>query len=181
MARTCQIAMALLALYAVIYGVAATFHGWEWQHGLASAVLAPLLVVLTTIDLSSFRLPDPLTLLLFVAGVAVAVLTGVDTLPWNLVAAGLGASGLYVVARLYRHVRGRPGLGLGDAKLYGAGGMWVGLDGLTTVLLVACLSALGAVGVAVLAGRKIEATTPLPFGPFLCFGIWTTWCFGPAF
>ena len=179
MPRTSHIATALLALYAIIYVLAATFHGWDLHQVLASAVLAPLLIALTAIDISTFRLPDPLTLLVFVLGVAVAALTDIASLQWNLIAAVLGSVSLLAISFVYQRVRGQAGLGLGDAKLYGAAGMWVGLDGLASVLLLACLSALVAVAVAFVNGRQIASTTPLPFGPFLCFGFWTTWSFGP--
>ena len=179
MPRTSHIATVLFALYAIIYVLAATFHGWDLHHALASAALAPLLIALTAIDISTFRLPDPLTLLVFVLGVVVAALTDLANMQWKLVAAALGSVGLLAISLAYQRVRGHAGLGLGDVKLYGAAGMWVGLDGLASILLLACLAALVDVAAAVVKGRQITSTTPLPFGPFLCFGFWTTWSFGP--
>lgn len=80
---------------------------------------------------------------------------------------------------IYLQVRGRSGLGFGDAKLFGAAGAWVGFEGLTSTVLLACLTALVAVAVAVLSGRQMQGSTALPFGPFLCLGLWATWNFGP--
>lgn len=181
MPRTSHTATALSLLYAVIYALAATFHGWELRHALASLTLAPVLIALTTIDIATFRLPDPLTLLLLVLGVAVTAFNGSEAVLWNLIAAAIGFLSLVAVAALYWRIRGRAGLGLGDAKLYGAAGMWVGLEGLASVLLLACLSALVAIATALLNERRITTTTPFPFGPFLCLGLWATWSFGPLF
>jgi leader peptidase (prepilin peptidase)/N-methyltransferase len=179
MPRTSHIATALLLLYTVIYALASTFHGWELRHVLASAALAPVLVALTSIDIATLRLPDPLTLLVFALGVAVTALDGAESVLWNLIAAAAGFLSLVAVAHLYQRFRGQAGLGFGDAKLYSAAGMWVGFEGLASVLLLACASALVAVGVAFLNGRRITTTTPFPFGPFLCFGFWATWSFAP--
>lgn len=181
MTRSFHTVSALVALYALIYALAGKFDGWELDHVLASAALAPLLIALTVIDIATFRLPDRPTLLLFVLGVVVTAHSGTDNIPWNLVAAAIGFLSLVAVAHIYRRVRGQAGLGLGDAKLYAAVGMWVGLEGLSSVLLLACLSALAAVAVARLNGHSVSATTPFPFGPFLCLGAWATWSFGPMF
>jgi leader peptidase (prepilin peptidase)/N-methyltransferase len=120
-------------------------------------------------------------LILFCLGIAVTAGMDTSNLAWNFAAACLGFCLLVAVDKTYIHIRQRPGLGRGDAKLYGAAGMWVGLDGLASVLLIACTSAIVAVLLAVLSGQKVESSTPLPFGPFLCLGLWTTWNFGPAF
>lgn len=181
MPQTSHNATALLVLYALIYCLSASFVGWKPQHLLASALLAPLLIALTVIDISTLRLPDPLTFLVFIVGIGVTALQDSEFVIWNLIAAALACLSLVSVAYVYRRYRGQPGLGLGDAKLYGAAGMWVGLDGLGSVLLIACLSALVAIALARLNGRRVTSTTPFPFGPFLCFGLWMTWCVAPPF
>ena len=85
-------------------------------------------------------------------------------------AAGFGA--LAAVAALYRRWRGRDGMGLGDAKLLGAAGAWVGAPALP---LTVCLAASAAL-VAVLAARRfawpLERDGAVAFGPFLCLAVW---------
>ena len=88
------------------------------------------------------------------------------------IGAGLGWWALWVVATVYRRVRGRDGLGEGDAKLLGAIGAWVGLAGMADVLLGAALAGLAWAGVLRLRGRTMSATTALPFGPFLALAGW---------
>ena len=58
-------------------------------------------------------------------------------------------------------------------------GAWLGLDGLPSVLLIASLTALLFAGGAHLSGHKVEAGTRVAFGPFLAFGTWIVWLYGP--
>lgn len=144
----------------------------------ASLVLAAALSVMSAIDLMSQRLPDVLTLLLLLAGLALAALGGKDALAWHAASALIGGLSLYGIGRLYLRYRGMDGLGLGDAKLFAAAGAWVGAEGLGTVLLIACGSAL----VAALAWKQLDSRvdghSAIAFGPFLAIGIWTVWLYG---
>ena len=59
----------------------------------------------------------------------------------------------------YRRLRGREGLGLGDAKLLAAGGAWLGWTQLAPVVLIACACALAYVaGTAIPDARVGERT-----------------------
>jgi len=93
--------------------------------------------------------------------------------------AALGYLFLAGVAWAYRRLRGREGLGLGDAKLFAAAGAWVGAFALPSVLLGAAVSALAAAAVMVLCGRSLSRSSALPFGPFLAAATWAVWLYGP--
>ncbi len=72
----------------------------------------------------------------------------------------------------YLKIRGRAGLGRGDAKLFAAGGAWCGALALPLILLVASASALLYVLVMRLAaGRRFQVDLMIAFGPFLAFAI----------
>jgi leader peptidase (prepilin peptidase)/N-methyltransferase len=76
----------------------------------------------------------------------------------------------------YARLRGREGMGLGDVKLAGAGGMWLSLPAIPIAIEIAALSALAAALLAWLRGRRrLHAATRLPFGLFLAPAIWLAW------
>ena len=145
----------------------------------ASAVLAVALVALSTVDWLTFRLPDAITLPLAVAGFIVHWDAGQAEVISRLLAAFVGFGLLFAAAWGYERVRGRAGLGLGDAKLYAAAGAWLGFAGLPSVMVYAALAALLGVAVAMLRGNPVGMATRLPFGPFLAIAIWIVWIYGP--
>jgi leader peptidase (prepilin peptidase)/N-methyltransferase len=136
--------------------------------------LAWLLLALALADARHMMLPDPLVLALGALGIVLATLRA-GALPADaLLGASLGYAMLATALLGYRHLRGRAGLGWGDAKLLAAGGAWVGWQGLPSVLLVATLATL-----AVAAWRGLDGARAIPFGPGLALGIWLVWLYGP--
>ena len=144
-----------------------------------SALLAAALIALSVIDLRSYRLPDGLTVALIVTGWSSAVWLGGETLAWRAAASLAGYLMLYAVAVVYQLLRGRDGLGLGDAKLLAGAAAWLGLEGLPAVMLWATSLAILTVLSAALLGRRIKARSAIPFGPFLALGFWLVWLYGP--
>ena len=137
------------------------------------------LFVLGGIDLRRGVLPDVLTLPLLLAGIAAAWLWAPGELRDRSLGAALGFLCLWAVAWTYRRLRGRDGLGLGDAKLFGAAGAWVGASGLPSVLFGGAVAALAAAAGLRLGGRRLDRFSALPFGPFLALASWAVWLWGP--
>jgi leader peptidase (prepilin peptidase) / N-methyltransferase len=83
-----------------------------------------------------------------------------------LIGALAGAGGLFLVSVIYRGLRHRDGMGMGDVKLAAMLGAFLGLPGVVLTVLLASLlgSLLG--GVLVLS-RRGSGATALPFGSFL--------------
>ena len=133
------------------------------------------LLALAWIDARHWLLPDLLTLPLVIAGLVAALAVA----PGELASRALGAAGGYAFFRglafLYRKLRGRDGLGQGDAKLLAAAGAWVGAAALPQVILIAAFAGLCAAGVMRIAGVRLGASSALPFGPFLALAIWIVW------
>ena len=170
----------LAALAVAAWAVWAIPPGWQlWAVcGLGWALLA-----LALIDARHFLLPDALTLPLLGAGIVVA-LAGERAWPIAPVDAAVGAACGYLVlmavAFLYRRLRGREGLGQGDAKLLAAAGAWTGWIGLPSVVLIAAVAALGwALAEALARGRRIEPGQRVAFGVFLALGTWLVVLYGP--
>lgn len=127
---------------------------WPVDIILSSAVLLGGLLALSVIDICSFRLPDWLTLPLIPAGLLAAWWLG-DGILWHLAGAIIGYAGLVALELAYRSVRGRDGLGRGDAKLLAVGGAWCGAALLPVILLVASIAGLvWALALRLMAGRS---------------------------
>jgi leader peptidase (prepilin peptidase)/N-methyltransferase len=149
------------------------------QRAWLDCLLGWSLLVLGWIDLRSWLLPDALTLPLIVAGLAASFIFDPDQLTERALGAALGYASLMAIAALYRALRGREGLGRGDAKLLAASGAWLGATTLPQVVLLAALSALAAAACLRLAGIRLGIHSALPFGPFLALATWALWLFSP--
>ncbi len=143
----------------------------------ASCLLGWLLLALALCDWRSFLLPDALTLPLLGLGLLVTWWIAPSDLPDHALAALLGYALFRGLSLAYRLMRGRDGLGQGDAKLLAAAGAWLGLAAIPAVMLIAALVGLGVVAVRMMRGGAIGSDTALPFGPALALGIWLVWLY----
>ena len=139
----------------------------------AGCALGWTLLALAWIDAVCLRLPDVLTLPLILAGLAEAALLEPDTLTARAVGAATAYVGMSLLAWAYRRLRGREGLGQGDAKLLAAAGAWVGGLLLPEVLLGAALAGLAW---ALRRGRP-DPNERVPFGPFIAASLWLMWLY----
>ncbi len=154
---------------AAIGGVAlAVAPGWP---GAAGAVLGWTLLALALLDLRHFWLPDRLTLPLGVAGLAV----GPGAFDARLIGAAAGYAALWLIAWVYLRMRGRVGLGAGDAKLFGAIGAWLGWRALPEMLLAACAIGIAWALALMWRGAAVGGATRLPFGVMLVAAGWAMW------
>jgi leader peptidase (prepilin peptidase)/N-methyltransferase len=165
----------LAALAVALVAIAADGGERTW----VDCVLGWWLLALGWIDLRRWLLPDVLTLPLVVAGLLAAAILDPGQLTDRALGAAMGYLGFRLIASVYRALRGREGLGQGDAKLMAASGAWVGASALPQVILVAAVSTLLGAGCLRLAGMRLAAHSALPFGPFLAIATWLIWLFGP--
>jgi leader peptidase (prepilin peptidase) / N-methyltransferase len=138
-------------------------------------ILGWWLLALGWIDLRRWLLPDALTLPLILAGLAASLIFDPGTLTARAAGAAVGYAALSGVAWVYRRLRGREGLGGGDAKLFAAAGAWVGVGALPQVILIAAVGGLFAALLLRLKGVRLGAASALPFGPFLAIATWLVW------
>jgi leader peptidase (prepilin peptidase)/N-methyltransferase len=166
-----ELAAVVIALWAVL-----VLPGWiAW----AGAGFGWVLLTAAWIDARTYWLPDTLMLLLAAGGFYVAWMVGAAVPLDRIIGAAAGFCAFAGIAMLYRRLRQRDGLGLGDAKLLGAIGVWVGWQGLPTVIFFAAGAALVWLLAGSLRGVKLRASRRLPFGPFLGLGGWLVWLYGP--
>jgi leader peptidase (prepilin peptidase) / N-methyltransferase len=136
----------------------------------AYCYLAAIGVALAFVDVRHHRLPDSLTLPSYPVALAllgIAALTTHNGAHHFLIAlAGLGAASLLFLLQALIYPAG---IGLGDVKLSGLLGLylgWLGVRALVAGLFLGYLLA-AVVGVALLATRKATRKSQVPFGPFL--------------
>lgn len=137
------------------------------------------LLALAAMDIRAFVLADVLTLPLTGAGLVTIALFNPDLLPWHIAGGVAGFVGMVAVAFGYRKLRGREGLGFGDAKFMAAAGTWTGLAGLGSVLLYAAASGLAFATVMRMRGAEVGAVSEIPLGAGIALGLWLVWLYGP--
>jgi leader peptidase (prepilin peptidase) / N-methyltransferase len=125
---------------------------------------AAVLIALAAIDLEHRILPNRILLPAAVFGIAAAAVVHLSELPELLIAGAAGFTALLGVALA------KPGgMMMGDVKLAGVMGLYLGLA-LVPALLVAFLAG-SLVGVGMIAARGMAARKEaVPFGPFLALG-----------
>jgi leader peptidase (prepilin peptidase)/N-methyltransferase len=146
--------------------------------GVTGAILAWQLVLLVVLDIEHFWLPRLLTGLLIASGLLAAAAAPELLLP-HIMGAAVGFALLAGLALAYRLLRGREGLGGGDAWLLAGGGAWTGWYGLPSILVLASLAGLLQVVVLAARGKPAGGAHPVPFGVGLAIGIWLVWAHGP--
>jgi leader peptidase (prepilin peptidase)/N-methyltransferase len=96
-----------------------------------------------------------------------------------MIGAAAGFLSFAAFREIYFRLRGREGLGLGDAKLMAAVGAWCAWQGLPSVVLIGAFSALSVTLFRRMAGGRVTLDHRLPFGAYLAVGAWLVWLYGP--
>jgi leader peptidase (prepilin peptidase)/N-methyltransferase len=136
--------------------------------GVVRVAFACALIVLFVIDLQHRILPNVITLPGIVIGFACSLF-----LPpgWrdSLVGIAIGGGVLFAIAESYYRVRGIEGLGMGDVKLLGMIGAFLGWKLVLLTLIVASFTG-SLAGVLIIATGRGDMKLALPFGTFLAVG-----------
>lgn len=149
------------------------------------------LITLSIIDLRVWLLPNWLNLTFAILGVGFHAVTHFELLPPQEMVFGalLGAGTLYIIRFFGNWYYQQDTLGLGDVKLLGAAGFWLGMDGVILALTVgAFMGIIHGIGVALYRAAK-EKSKPnlkrlmIPAGPGFCVGILISclWKYYPYF
>jgi leader peptidase (prepilin peptidase)/N-methyltransferase len=147
---------------------------------LTGLYLMAVLAAVCAIDARYGIIPDSL-----VVGLAVGGLFQTFLLPGQTEPLQRGFEAMLVLAAAslfraaYRWVRGHNGLGYGDVKFTAAAVLWVGVEGVPGLLLIAVLSALVSVVILKVEGYDLNGKQAISFGPHLAVGLWVTWIVGP--
>jgi leader peptidase (prepilin peptidase)/N-methyltransferase len=131
---------------------------------LLDASLVVLACVVTVSDLRTRLIPDGPLLIALIAALVVCVVSDPAEIPSRLVAGG-GAGGFLLAAALIRP----EGMGLGDVKLAGVLGFYLGVRVIAAMAIAFAVGTLAGVALLVRHGWDARRRT-IPFGPFLALG-----------
>jgi len=148
--------------------------------GYLGAALASVAMAIAVIDARYFIVPNELSAAAFgLALVNAAVLAPFamwEALAIALLRATMLALLFFGLRELYRRLRGRDGIGLGDVKLAGVAGAWLDWLTLPIAIEIAALAAIAVFGMRHYARtRAFDPALKFPFGLFLAPSIWLGW------
>ncbi|MDR1227598.1 MAG: A24 family peptidase [Azoarcus sp.] len=158
--------------YPLVETLTAALSGYAaWRFGSSPAAIGALvflwaMIALAFIDFDTQLLPDSLTLPLLWLGLAFNLRATYIPLADAVVGAMAGYLFLWSVYWLFKIVTGKEGMGHGDFKLLAAIGAWLGWQILPLVILLASLAG-AAIGLGLIAAKRLDRGTPIPFGPYL--------------
>lgn len=156
----------IFALVWVVTGDLATWASWS--------AFFSLLLILSVIDLEHMFLPDTLTVGGMVLGFLLAGANLTIPLQRAVLGALIGTGLIFIIVTL-----SRGGMGMGDAKLLGLVGTFLGPWGAVGALFWG--SVLGSIiGVTLILGGRHKRRDPVPFGPFLSLGALIMWLSGDS-
>ena len=107
-----------------------------------------------------------------------AAAAGPNALLNALTGAAAGFAAFALIGEAFRRLRGRDGIGLGDAKLLAAAGAWVGWQSLPSLVLIAACTAIVLI-LLTRVGQGGDLNQRLPFGPHLALAAWVTLLYRP--
>ena len=157
---------ALFGMMAWLIGPVAVLPAYLW--------FAALTLSLALVDLDTKKIPNRM---LFPGGVAGLVLLAIGAgvaQTWGQLGQGLLGGGAYFAVFLVVALIVPGGFGMGDVKLAGLLGLFAGYQSWGAVGLSAFLAVAigGAVSIALLASRRVDRKTTIPFGPSMVLGSW---------
>ena len=125
---------------------------------------AAMLIAVAGIDLDHRIIPNKILLPAAIWGIVATVLFRPDNIDDALIAGGIAFMALFLAAVAYP-----AGMGMGDVKLAGVMGIYLG-SGVAPAMLVAFLAG-SVVGILIILREGADARKKgVPFGPFLAFG-----------
>jgi leader peptidase (prepilin peptidase)/N-methyltransferase len=186
-ARSAWLRAPALAALGAVGGAGAAALAPTWPEAVAFAVLALACALLMAVDLAEQRLPDrilgPAYPALFAALALAAAVSG----EWPRLGRAALAAVVLCAGYLLLAVISPAGLGLGDVKLSGLLGAFLGWLGWSHVLLgtLAAFVIAGSVSALLLVTRRATRRSDVAFGPAMVVGaaiaaVWTSVLFAPS-
>ncbi len=128
-------------------------------------------IIIYFIDLEHFIIPNELTFPLMFLGAIKSFYPDLDTelfpnLVNSLIGGVVGYFIIWIIIFLYKKIRNKEGMGLGDAKLLSAMGFWFGWASIPIIVFFSSIIALLYVA-PTLINKSKNLSTQIPYGPYL--------------
>ncbi len=138
-------------------------------------ILSVFFVIIFFIDLKHFIIPNSLTFPLMFIGFIKSFDPNLDNFLFpnyinSLIGGVIGYLIIWLIIFVYKKVRNKEGMGLGDAKLLSAVGFWFGWVSIPFVLFLSSIIALG-FSLPSLVNKSKNLSSQIPFGPYIILGI----------
>jgi leader peptidase (prepilin peptidase)/N-methyltransferase len=156
------------ALTGILFAMTVARFGLTLQTAFLLTFLCGLVVV-SFIDLDQQIIPNAITLPGIPLGLLAGLLLGEPPLLDRVMGTLLGAGFLYLVLLYGGALYGQEAMGEGDLNLIALVGAFLGWKAVALTIFLGCLFG-SAVGLALIAGRRLGRRQHIPFGPFLSLG-----------
>ena len=138
-------------------------------------ILSVFFVIIFFIDLKHFIIPNSLTFPLMFIGFIKSFDPNLDNFLFpnyinSLIGGVIGYLIIWLIIFVYKKIRNKEGMGLGDAKLLSAIGFWFGWVSIPFVLFLSSIIALG-FSLPSLVNKSKNLSSQIPFGPYIVLGI----------
>lgn len=152
------------------FGAAFLAHGWADL--VTFAALAVACALLVTVDLAVFRLPDKVVLPMYPVVFGGLTVAAAESDQWGALGRSVAAAATLLVFYLVLALINPSGLGLGDVKLSGLLGAFLGWLGWPAVLAgtLAAFVLNAVVALGLLAARRVGFKSGIAFGPAMVIG-----------
>jgi leader peptidase (prepilin peptidase)/N-methyltransferase len=155
-------------LTAILFAATVARYGVT-PHAATLLVFLSALVVIAFIDLDHQIIPNAITLPGIPLGLLAGLVVGEPPLLDRVIGVLGGAGFLYLVLLYGGAIYGQDAMGEGDLNLIALVGAFLGWRAVVLTVLIACLVG-SAVGLGLIAFRRLGRRQHIPFGPFLAFG-----------
>ena len=138
------------------------------------AILSICFIIIFFIDLKHYIIPNELTFPLMVIGFLKSFDPNLNQAIFpnyinSLIGGLVGYSIIWLIIFIYKKIRNREGMGLGDAKLLAVVGFWFGWLSIPFTIFISSLVALILVVPSIL-NKSRKMTSQIPFGPYIIIG-----------
>ena len=146
--------------------------------------LVLILLSLSIIDYEFLWIPNSIIMIGFLFGFAASVFSSIlnnqnilINILENLISSIFGFLIMILIMKFGQIIFRKPAMGLGDAKLAGMIGFWIGFPGVIILIWLTYIIS-GLFVISGLATKKIKKGQLIPFGPFLSISGFVIWLYG---